>query len=539
MREFGNNFESVCRYLASENPPSAQQPLWIDFCGNVDGIITHIAETFGLHALQATDCCSSDSPAKWELTENNLFVVASSAVSEDTCRKMGMTDCKELTTEVDFVVTHDLLLTFHPLPSLGVETIQAILRSGDLDISEFTPRRIAVRTVMPLLAPSRASGGGAGGSGSGSRPASPSPSPSPPAPGSGNGTLVGGSKPAATGSINASGLTEVPSVVGSMSVRPVSPRPALPSSGMVAGFGMPAVEESWSHDGYQSVPDAPAVHSQSVPAFRDSLVREREPVVCVAESIAGEGGGGGSVTHPPQGCAHAQRTAAARRVGRRGRRVTARNGTPVTLGAHHMTDLLFYLILDACVSSFEKLADQAMEETDILEELAVPGEEHPHIEKEQSNFLQRVAADRRFIMSVRRRVAPLREVVSSMSAHENPFLSNELRRYVRDVVDHIVQLVDQLDVARDSLNQSHANGLASISITLDRASNSMNRVMKILTAVSVIMMPLGVIVGAWGMNVPVPQLLGDANQYSFLLVIAAMALLSTTLLIILRRKNFL
>ncbi|MFM7313970.1 MAG: magnesium/cobalt transporter CorA [Cyanobium sp.] len=100
---------------------------------------------------------------------------------------------------------------------------------------------------------------------------------------------------------------------------------------------------------------------------------------------------------------------------------------------------------------------------------------------------------KRDLLDLRRAVWPLREVLSAIIRSESPLLLPENQAFWRDLYDHAVQVMDMVDNARESMASMHDTYLSSL-------SNRMNEVMKVLTIISTIFIPLTFIAGIYGMN---------------------------------------
>jgi magnesium transporter len=97
------------------------------------------------------------------------------------------------------------------------------------------------------------------------------------------------------------------------------------------------------------------------------------------------------------------------------------------------------------------------------------------------------------MLLLRKAVWPLREVLSSLTRDENPLISAETRLFLRDVYDHTIHVIDNIETLRDLL-------AGMIDIYLSSVSNRMNEVMKVLTIMATIFIPLTFIAGVYGMN---------------------------------------
>ena len=137
---------------------------------------------------------------------------------------------------------------------------------------------------------------------------------------------------------------------------------------------------------------------------------------------------------------------------------------------------------------------------------------------------------KRELLEVRRAVWPLREVISAINRSESPLLLKQNQVFWRDLYDHAVQVMDMVENARESLASMHDTYLSSL-------SNRMNEVMKMLTIISTIFIPLTFIAGIYGMNFKnMPELEWKDGYYVILAVMVGIAAL---LVVYFRRQRWL
>ncbi|HET7558769.1 MAG TPA: magnesium/cobalt transporter CorA [Limnochordia bacterium] len=155
-------------------------------------------------------------------------------------------------------------------------------------------------------------------------------------------------------------------------------------------------------------------------------------------------------------------------------------------------DYLAYAALDTAVDLYYPLLEHYGERIEALEDnLAL---------KARRFQLAEVHAIRRNLLGARRTIWPLRDALNTMLRDEIPFLTANVRVYLRDVYDHTVQVLDMLETDREL-----AAGLVDLYLT--SASNQMNEVIKVLTVITTIFIPLTFVVGVYGMNFDVmPEL---------------------------------
>jgi magnesium transporter len=183
---------------------------------------------------------------------------------------------------------------------------------------------------------------------------------------------------------------------------------------------------------------------------------------------------------------------------------------------------LAHRIIDRLVDHYNPEVDQLEERLGALEQIVFdrPGE----------NPLKAMLALKRDVASLRRVALPQRDAVGRLARREFPQISDRLSYRFRDVYDHLVRLTDEAIFLQDRVT-----GL--LDAYLSNQSNRLNQVMKVLTVIATIFMPLTVISGLWGMNVPLPAMPGGAAA-QFWWVVAFMALISGVMLWYFRRMRW-
>jgi magnesium transporter len=191
-------------------------------------------------------------------------------------------------------------------------------------------------------------------------------------------------------------------------------------------------------------------------------------------------------------------------------------------------DYLAYCLLDAVIDHYFPVIDELGEAIEALEDelIAAP----------VANAPARIQRAKQELLALRRTVFPLRDVANSLVRDEIPFIRHETRVYFRDCYDHTVQLMDALNTYREL-----AGGL--MELHLSSVSNRMNEVMKFLTLVSTIFIPLTFIVGVYGMNFDPARSPWNMPEiewrYGYPAVMLAMALVAISLILYFRRKGWL
>ena len=167
-------------------------------------------------------------------------------------------------------------------------------------------------------------------------------------------------------------------------------------------------------------------------------------------------------------------------------------------------DYLLYRLLDAVVDGYFVVMERFGERVESLEEGLM---DHPEPET------ARVIMDlRRELLLLRKAVGPLREVLNELGRAESELVTKETAIYLRDVYDHAIRVVETIDTFRDLVG-----GLRDTYMTL--ISNRMNEVMKVLTIIATIFIPITFIAGVYGMNFEVMPELKWRWSYPILILV--------------------
>lgn len=185
-------------------------------------------------------------------------------------------------------------------------------------------------------------------------------------------------------------------------------------------------------------------------------------------------------------------------------------------------DYLAYAIIDAVVDSYFGVLETVGDQVEALEEEA--------IERPAPVTMRQIHELRREMIVIRKSVWPVRDLMASLLRTETPLIRDETRVFLRDVYDHSVQTIDTVENLRDVVG-----GL--MDLYLSTVSNRTNEVMKVLTIMATIFIPLTFIVGVYGMNFEFMPELHVAWAYpavwGFMLAVAG------GLLVFFRRKGWL
>jgi len=185
-------------------------------------------------------------------------------------------------------------------------------------------------------------------------------------------------------------------------------------------------------------------------------------------------------------------------------------------------DFLLYFMADAMVDDYLPVLNAIDRRVDAVQEAVA---ENPTTET--FTDLMKIKAD---ILEIRRATVPQLGVLRSLIRGHTDIIERELSVYFRSVCDHLQQVNGNLDTFREEVN-------STIQLCLAVKSDQLNEVMKILTVIAVIMMPLTLITGVFGMNFDMPAWLEDAGMW--IVTSAVMAVLGVGLFLYFKRKQWL
>jgi magnesium transporter len=185
-------------------------------------------------------------------------------------------------------------------------------------------------------------------------------------------------------------------------------------------------------------------------------------------------------------------------------------------------DYLAYSMIDAVVDSYFMILEKLGEKIELLEEEL--------ISDPKMGTLHEIHYLKREMIFLRKAVWPLREVISMMVRGESPLIHESMKIYLRDVYDHTIQVIDTIENLRDMVS-------GMLDIYLSSVSNRLNAVMKVLTIIATIFIPLTFIVGVYGMNFKyMPEL---EWRFGYPMIWLIMLAIGISMLILFRKKNWL
>ncbi|MDF1590618.1 MAG: magnesium/cobalt transporter CorA [Desulfobacterales bacterium] len=149
------------------------------------------------------------------------------------------------------------------------------------------------------------------------------------------------------------------------------------------------------------------------------------------------------------------------------------------------SDYLMYALIDTIVDHYFHLFEEIGEQVEALQEEVITDP--------QPKTLHQIQNLKREMIFLRKSVWPLREIISALVRGEYSLVHEDVVLYLRDVYDHTIQVIDTVETYRDMLS-------GMLDIYLSSVSNKMNEVMKVLTIIATIFIPLTFLAGVYGMN---------------------------------------
>ena len=183
---------------------------------------------------------------------------------------------------------------------------------------------------------------------------------------------------------------------------------------------------------------------------------------------------------------------------------------------------VFHRIVDAMVDHYRPEVEKLEEQIDTLENAL--------FERPGAEIIRSILNRKRDVSALRRIVFPQRDVVNRLARREFVDISTDMAFRFRDVYDHLVRMADDASMLHERIT-------SVLEAHLTTASNRLNEIMKVLTVVSTVFMPLTLLSGLWGMNVALPLLPGGpAAQFWWVAAIIIGVVLA--MLLMFRRRHW-
>ncbi|MEW5900359.1 MAG: magnesium/cobalt transporter CorA [Acidobacteriota bacterium] len=185
-------------------------------------------------------------------------------------------------------------------------------------------------------------------------------------------------------------------------------------------------------------------------------------------------------------------------------------------------DYLAYSLIDAIVDNYFLILENLGEQVESVEEELVSNPSR--------GTLHRIHILKREMIYLRKSVWPLREVINALERTESELVKDSTGIFLRDVYDHTIQVIDSVETYRDMLS-------GMLDMYLSSLSNRMNEVMKVLTIIATIFIPLTFIAGVYGMNFKhMPEL---NWRWGYFLIMALMLGIGVFMVLYFRKKKWL
>jgi magnesium transporter len=186
-------------------------------------------------------------------------------------------------------------------------------------------------------------------------------------------------------------------------------------------------------------------------------------------------------------------------------------------------DYLLYILMDAIVDHYFTIIETLGDKIEDFEDDIFLG----NVSKTVNRDIQDL---KREILRIRRAIFPLREVINRIEKHESPLIHPKTKTFYRDIYDHIIQVSENIDIYREMI-------WSLMDMYMTTISNKMNEVMKVLTIMASIFIPLTFIAGIYGMNFDnIPEL---HYEYAYYVLWCVMIVLFLGMLYYFKRKKWL
>ena len=184
-------------------------------------------------------------------------------------------------------------------------------------------------------------------------------------------------------------------------------------------------------------------------------------------------------------------------------------------------DGLFHALLDAIVDGYFTVIEEFGERIEAVEDEVVA--------EPNRKTLQAIYALKRSLVALRRSVWPLRDVVAELERGESPLIREPTRVYFRDIYDHTIEVAETVETYREVMT-------GTLDVYLSSQSSKMNEIMKVLTVIATIFIPLTFIAGVYGMNFA--HMPGIGHPLGYAAALASMAVVAGLMLLYFRKEEW-
>ena len=184
-------------------------------------------------------------------------------------------------------------------------------------------------------------------------------------------------------------------------------------------------------------------------------------------------------------------------------------------------DYLFYILIDIIIDNYFIVLEKVGEDIENMEDILIRNPE--------PETLQLIYQLKRSSIELRKSIWPIREVINKLQREQSNLIRDELQIYLRDIYDHIFRISDLLENYRDII-------FGMLDMYLSSVSNRMNDIMKVLTIISTIFIPLSFLAGFYGMNFRyMPELV---QPFAYPILIMIMSSIALVMLYFFKRKKW-
>jgi magnesium transporter len=178
----------------------------------------------------------------------------------------------------------------------------------------------------------------------------------------------------------------------------------------------------------------------------------------------------------------------------------------------------------------DSMVDHYRPEVDKLEERLDKIEKSVFFARPAQTLVRQILSEKRQVSGLRRIITPQRDVIARLARRDFPGVAPDMLFRFRDVYDHLVRINDDAAMFQDRIT-------GMLEAHLSNVSNRLNEIMKVLTVLTTIFMPLTLLSGLWGMNIPLPRFPGtDSEQFWWL--VGIMSAIVVMMLVLFRRRRW-
>jgi len=184
-------------------------------------------------------------------------------------------------------------------------------------------------------------------------------------------------------------------------------------------------------------------------------------------------------------------------------------------------DYLFYVLIDIIIDNYFIVLEKVGEDIENIEDILIKNPE--------PETLQLIYRLKRSSIELRKSIWPMREIINKLQREQSKLIGEDLQIYLRDIYDHVFRISDQLENYRDII-------FGMLDMYLSSVSNRMNDIMKVLTIISTVFIPLSFLAGFYGMNFLYMPEISQPIAYPILIII--MVAIALVMISFFKRKKW-